>query len=331
MKRGFAIAVGLVLACCALFPVPAARAQSLVTALGKVVDGDCNPIPDVQVLLDYKGHVVQKYKTKTDKTGKFVHVNVYEGLYHVTLTKEGLGTTSFDFQIHEIPSTQNPPDIKFVVKAAAPPPPPGSGLAPAASSSGAPAADVGKLSANLNAAGALLEKGAVDEAVAAYEALASSAPQIPLVHQRLGDAYKKKGDAVKAEASYRKSIELDPGFVEACLGLATLLAEAGKREEAIEVVQQGAAANEKSGRLQYALGVLQLGRGRNAAAKEALLKAEALDPQNFDTQYHLATVAMNMNDPAEAVARYEKYVAAAPADAPNVAVAKALIAALRKK
>jgi Flp pilus assembly protein TadD len=332
MKRGFAIAVGLVLACCVLLPARAARAQGTVTAVGRVVDGQGNPIPDVQVLLDYKGHVVQKYKTKTDKTGKFVHVNVYEGLYHVTLTKEGLGTTSFDFQIHEIPSTQNPPVIKFVPKVAAPPPPPGSGLAPAAAApAGAPAADFGKLTADLNAAGALLDKGAVDEAVAAYEALASSAPQIPLIHQRLGAAYKKKGDVAKAEASYRKSIELDPGFVEGCLGLATLLAEAGKRDEAVEVVEQGAAANQKSGRLQYALGVLELGRGRNAAAKEALLKAEGLDPQNFDTQYQLATVAMNMNEPAEAVARYEKYVAAAPADAPNVAIAKSLIAALRKK
>jgi Flp pilus assembly protein TadD len=330
MKRGFAIAVGLVLACCFLFPTPAARAQGLVTAIGRVIDGEGKPIPDVQVLLEYKGHVVQKYKTKTDKTGKFVHVNVYEGLYHVTLTKEGMGTTSFDFRIQEIPSTQNPPDIKFVAKAAPPPPPPGSGLAPAGSA-GAPAADFGKLSADLDAAGALLDKGAVDEAVAAYEALASSAPQIPLVHQRLGAAYKKKGDAAKAEASYRKSIELDPAFVDGYLGLATLLAEAGKRDEAIQVVQQGAAANEKSGRLQYALGVLELGRGRNAAAKEALLKAEELDPKNFDTQYQLATVAMNMNDPAEAVARYEKYVAAAPADAPNVAIAKSLITALRKK
>jgi tetratricopeptide (TPR) repeat protein len=256
---------------------------------------------------------------------------VYEGPYRVTLTKEGLGTTTVDFVIQEIPSTQNPPEIKFVAKApAAPPPPPGSGLAPAGSQ-GPPPADFGKLSANLNAAGALLEKGAVDEAVAAYEALASSAPQIPLIHQRLGDAYKKKGDSAKAEAAYRKSIELDPGFVEGCLSLATLLAEGGKRDDAIEVVKQGAAANEKSGRLHYALGVLELGRGRNAAAKEALLKAEELDPKNFDTQYHLATVAMNMNDPTEAVARYEKYVAAAPADAPNVAIAKSLIAALKKK
>jgi cytochrome c-type biogenesis protein CcmH/NrfG len=97
------------------------------------------------------------------------------------------------------------------------------------------------------------------------------------------------------------------------------------------VIKQGATANEQSGRLQYALGVLELGLGQNAEAKAAFLKAEALDPQNFETQYQLATVAMNMNEPAEAVSRYQKFIAAAPPDAPNVAIAKSLIEALGKK
>ena len=331
MKRDFAIAVGLVLACCVLFPAPAARAQSLVTAVGRVVDGQGNPISDVQVLLDYKGPVVQKYRTKTDKTGKFIHLKVYEGLYRITLTKDGVGTASFDFVVREIPSTQLPPDLKFVVKAAAPPPPPGSGLAPAGSVAGAPAVDLGKLTADLNAAAELAGQGRIDEAVVAYEAIAAAAPQIPLVHYKLAAAYKKKGDTAKAEAAFRKSIELDPGFVDGYVSLATLLAESGKRDQAIEVVRQGAAANEKSGRLPYALGVLEVGAGDNAAAREAFLKAESLDPQDLGIQFQLATVALNMNDRAEAVARLEKYIAAAPPTAPDVAVAKSLLAALQKK
>jgi Tfp pilus assembly protein PilF len=330
MKRGFAMAFGSVLTCCLLAPTPAVRAQSLVTAVGTVVDGQGNPIPDVQVLLDYKGHVVQKYKTKTDKTGKFIHLNVYEGLYHVTLTKEGLGTTSLDFVVQEVPSTQLPPQLKFVTKVAAPPPPPGSGLAPAGAVAGAPV-DLGKLTADLNAAAALAGEGKIDEAVAAHEAIAAVAPQIPLVHFKLALAYKKKGDTVKAEASFRKSIDLDPGFVDGYVSLATLLAEGGKRDQAIQVVRQGVAANAKSGRLPYALGVLEVGVGDNAAAREAFLKAESLDPQDVGVQFQLATVALNLNDKAEAIARLEKYLAAAPPTAPDVAVAKSLLAALQKK
>lgn len=330
MKRSFAIAVAPVLACGFLFAGPAARAQGLVTAVGRIVDGQGHPLPDVQVLLEYKGHVVQKYRTKTDKTGRFIHLSVYEGPYRVTLTKEGMGTASFDFNVQDVPSTQPPPELKFLVKAA-PPPPPGSGLAPAGPAVGAPAVDIGKLTEELNAAGALLDQSRAAEAVAAYEAIVSSAPQIPLVHLKLAAAYRKAGDTVKAEASSRKAIELDPAFVDGYVGLATLLAETGRRDQALETVRQGAAANGKSGRLQYALGVLEMGQGHNPVAREAFLRAEALDPQNFDTQYQLGTVALNMNDRAEAIARFEKYVAAAPPDAANVAVAKSLIAALQKK
>ena len=328
MKRSVvtaaALAVGLV-----LLLAPAARAQGYVTALGRVVDGQGSPIPDVQVLLDYKGHVVQKYRTKTDKNGVFTHVNVYSGPYRITLKKEGVGETSFDFSIQELDRLAKPPEFKLLPpRTVAAPPPPGSGLAPAA---GSPAVDPTKVAADINAAMALSREGKTDEAIAAYETLLAGTPGIPLVHYNLGTAYQKKGDAAKAEAAMRRSFELDPLFVDGYVGLATVLAEAGKRDEAIEVVRQGVAANEQSGRLQYALGVLAEGKGDAATAKQAFLKAEELDPQNVETQYHLATVALNMNDKAEAIARLEKFVATAPAGTPNVDVAKSLILALQKK
>jgi len=328
MKRSIVIAVVLAVGLVPLL-APGARAQSPVTALGRVVDGQGNPLADVQVLLDYKGHVVQKYRTKTDKNGVFTHVNVYSGPYRITLKKEGVGETSFDYNIQEIDRLQKPPDFKLLPpRAQAAPPPPGSGLAPA---TGAAPVDATKLAADINAAMALSREGRLDEAVAAYEAVLASAPGVPLVHFNLGTTYKKKGDIPKAEAAMRRSFELDPLFVDGYVGLATVLAESGKQDEAIEVIRQGTAANEKSGRLQYALGVLAEGKGDTATAKQAFLKAEELDPQNVETQYHLATVALNMNDKAEAIARLEKFVATAPAGTPNVDVAKSLILALQKK
>jgi tetratricopeptide (TPR) repeat protein len=326
MKRSIVVAVALAVLLVP-FLAPRAGAQVPVTAIGRVVDGQGNPIPDVQVLLEYKGPIPQKYRTKTDKKGIFTHVNVYAGLYRVTLKKEGVGETSFDFNVQELDRLAKPPDLKLAPKTVAAPPPPGSGLAPAAS--GAPV-DATKVAAEINAAMALSREGKTDAAIATYEALLATAP-LPLVHYNLGAAYKKKGDLPKAEASMRKAVELDPGFVDGYVGLATLLAESGKADEAIAVVQQGAAANAQSGRLQYALGVLAEGKGDSATAKEAFLKAEELDPQNVETQYHLATVALNMNDKAEAIARLEKFVATAPPGTPNLEVARSLIAALQKK
>jgi tetratricopeptide (TPR) repeat protein len=331
MKRSVVTAVALAFGLVLLF-APGARAQSPVTALGRVVDGQGGPIPDVQVLLDYKGHIVQKYRTKTDKNGVFTHVNVYSGPYRITLKKDGVGETSFDYNIQELDRLQKPPDFKLLPpRTQTAPPPPGSGLAPAATAPGAAPVDATKLAGDINAAMTLSREGKLDEAIAAYEGILARTPGIPLVHYNVGAAYKKKGDLPKAEAAMRRACELDPLFVDGYVGLATLLAEAGKRDEAIEVVQQGAGANEQSGRLQYALGVLAEGSGETALAKQAFLKAEELDPQNVETQYHLATVALNMNDKTEAIARLEKFVAVAPAGTPNVDVAKSLLAALQKK
>jgi tetratricopeptide (TPR) repeat protein len=190
---------------------------------------------------------------------------------------------------------------------------------------------MGQLTSAINSAIALAKSGDTDGAIAGYQAILATAPQIPLVHYNLGAAYKKKGEAAKAEAAMRKSVELDPGFVDGYVGLATLLAETGKRLEAIEAIKAGTVANPQSGRLQYALGVLAENAGETAVAREAFLKSEQLDPQNFEAQYHLATVALNQNNKAEAISRLEKFVAAAPPGTPSIETAKALIAALQKK
>jgi tetratricopeptide (TPR) repeat protein len=328
MNRSIAAAALAALMILAASPL---RAQQTITALGRVVDAEGNPIPDVKVLLDYKGHLVQKYHTKTDKKGVFTHVNVYAGRYYVTLSKDGLGEVSFYTNLQEIDSLQKPPDYRFAPKPAAAAPPPGSGLAAKDAPPAAAPVDMGQLTNDINAAVALSAGGNVDGGVAAYEAILAKTPDIPLVHHNLGMLYSKKGDVAKAQAELQKALDLDPRFVDGYVGLATVLATAGKRTEAIEVVEKGATENPQSGRLQYALGVLAEGEGNVPMAKQAFLKAEELDPQNFETQYHLATVALNQNDKAEAIRRLEKFVAAAPPDAPTVATAKSLIAALQKK
>ena len=328
MKRSIAAAVTTAIGIM-LLAVPATRAQGTITALGKIVDAEGKPMADVQVLLDYKGHIVQKYHTKTDKNGIFTHLSVFGGAYRVTLTKPGVGEVSFNTNLQEVDSLQKPPEYKFVPKPAAAAPPPGSGLAAAGST--APPPNMGQLANSINSAIALAKSGDTDGAIAAYQAILATTPQIPLEHMNLGSVYRKKGDLAKAEAEMRQSVELDSGFVDGYVGLATVLAEAGKRDQAIEAMKKGTEANPQSGRLQYALGVLAEGAGDAATAKAAFLKAEELDPQNFETQYHLATVALNQNNKAEAISRLEKFIAAAPAGTPSLDVAKGLLAALQKK
>ena len=115
--------VAAALAALFLFLPPPARPQSTGTAEGFVYDNDGNPLGGVQVLMQYKGHIPQRYRTKTDKTGKFVHVNVWEGPYDLTFSREDLGeVTVKDFRIRQIYAPDKPPTFRIAAKAPTPPP-----------------------------------------------------------------------------------------------------------------------------------------------------------------------------------------------------------------
>jgi Flp pilus assembly protein TadD len=342
----------------------AAAAQGTCTAEGFVFDGEGNPVPDVQVLLQYKGHNPQRYRTRTDRKGKFVHVNVYEGPYDITFAKEGQGeVTVKDFRIREIPSLEKAPIFRLggVQQSVAPAPgllpAPGSGAdaldsptasgaspgsapagpapAAAASPAGAPAGpappDVAALAAELQKGDAALTAGRTDEAIATYQAVLAQVPTSAPVHHNLGLAYKRKGELAQAEAEFRKAAELQPAFAAPHGALSVMLAAGGKLDEAVAQAREAVQDAPSDAQYAYNLGVLLKDTGQAGDAKQALLKAEALDPANVEIQFHLGTVELGLGQMAEATARLEKYLAAAPASAPNVATAKGIIAALSKR
>ena len=317
MKRSIAAAVATAIGLI-LLAAPSAHAQGTITAIGKVVDAQGNPVPDVQVLLDYKGHIVQKYRTKTDKKGVFTHVNVYSGTVpdHPEEGRRGRGLVQ-----------REPAGGRLAAEAAR--------VQVRAEGRGgrAAAARVRPRSRRRTRGGSRRHGPAHERDQQRDRALEERR------HRRgdrrvRGDPREDAGDPARAPQprdALQEEGRRGPGAGRAAevrrarprasstatSGLATLLAETGKRAEAIAAVKKGTAENPQSGRLQYALGVLAEGSGDAALAKEAFLKAEQLDPQNFETQYHLATVALNQNDKAEAVARLEKFIAAAPAGTPE--------------
>jgi len=330
------IAGGLALALL-LGGAPWARAQAMCTAEGFVFDAEGNPVPDVKVLLEYKGHNPQRYRTKTDKKGKFVHVNVYEGLYDITFTKEGEGAGEVqvkDFRIREVPQLEKAPVFRLggAKKAVALAP----GAAPAAAADpSAPAAPAGPdpavMAADLQKAAEAFSAGRFDEAATIYEAVLAQAPGLALGHHNLGLVYKKKGDLAEAEAEFRKASELKPDFADAHGALSILLAGQGKPEAALVEAQQAVADAPQNTQYLFNLGVLQKDTGKGAEAKETFTKLEALDPSNAEVQFHLGTVLLGLGQVPDAVAHLEKYVTMAPPDAPNVAAAKGIIAAMAKK
>jgi Flp pilus assembly protein TadD len=312
-----------------LFSASPAGAQATCNAEGFVYDSEGHPLAGVQVLMQYKGHIPQKYRTKTDKNGRFGHVNVWEGPYDLTFTREGVGeVTVKDFPIRQVYAPDKPPTFRIGTKPAAPPEGQEADAAPTGPTREEAA---GALAAELEKGNAALAKGQLAEAAAAYENVAAKAPELPQVHHNLGLVYRRQGDLAKAEAAFRRASELDPAFAEPHGALSVLLATAGRRDEAIVEAERAVELLPDSTQYLYNLAVLYRDSGRPGDAEPLLLRLEALDPQNAEVQFHLGTALVALGRMAEAVARLEKYVEVAPADAPNRASAEAMIGALKKK
>lgn len=81
--------------------------------------------------------------------------------------------------------------------------------------------------AQLNVLGyQLLQRGMVAEAIAVFELNVEVFPESSNPYDSLGEAYLAAGDRARAIASYRRSLELDPGNANAILTLERLATSA---------------------------------------------------------------------------------------------------------
>ena len=120
-------------------------------------------------------------------------------------------------------------------------------------------------------------KGEVDGAVAAYTKALAYNPVNPRVHMALGKIYyAEKGLYYESVNAYKKAIELDPGAVEARMGLGEVYEDKGLYKEAIEEYR----------------------------------RVVELDGKHTGALYNLALV-YEKTDPRESIAQWERYIALA--------------------
>jgi Tfp pilus assembly protein PilF len=87
------------------------------------------------------------------------------------------------------------------------------------------------------------------------------------------------GDAAAAEADYRKSLALEPGFTPAHANLADLYRALGREQDGRAVLEAGLERAPDDADLLHALGLLEIRAGRIPAAETALGRAAALAPE----------------------------------------------------
>jgi Flp pilus assembly protein TadD len=122
------------------------------------------------------------------------------------------------------------------------------------------------------------ERAAVDGAIREWLESKATEAEHPEAQQTLGVFHAARGDAVRAEASYRKALELMPDALPPRYNLAMLLATGGRRADAETELLQVRRLHPTFAPAAFALGMLYGEEGRWPEAIESLEVCLRLDP-----------------------------------------------------
>jgi tetratricopeptide (TPR) repeat protein len=129
----------------------------------------------------------------------------------------------------------------------------------------------------------------------------------------LGAINDQQGEGEKAEAYYRKALEIKSDFVPAANNLAWNLAERGRNiDEALGFAQIAKEQMPKNAAVMDTLGWIYYLKGTYVNAISELQDSVALDPHNPVINYHLGMAYFKNNQPDEAREFLKKALAIDP-------------------
>ncbi len=135
------------------------------------------------------------------------------------------------------------------------------------------------------------------------------------------------GNSEKAEASYRKSIEVGgnrPGVVDSYIAVVNMLARRGQNDEAAALLDQARAELPETPAIHQALGDVALSQGRFEAAVDEFAKALELDSEHVGAQFRLGVTHRRLGNFELAVEHLDA-VANVDANYPGLALERGLL------
>jgi tetratricopeptide (TPR) repeat protein len=161
---------------------------------------------------------------------------------------------------------------------------------------------------------AYLAKGDLPAARAAADQLKAHHPDIAAGFYWSGSIAAQQQRLADSQADLERALALQPGSVDALTLLSRVEVARGSAPAAIARVQAAIASNPGKAALVNLLGELYLQQKDVGHASEAFGRASTLDPQAWLPHRNLAVAHSAANDPAQAIAEYEKAVQLAPAE-----------------
>ena len=289
-----------------------AQSKGKLRLTGKVVNEAGQPIEGADVRAAKKGEAVpQMFSTKTNKDGEWSIRDIAAGDWVIEAMKEGIG-------IAEVTQTLTEADRDKLVTLT---------IKPKVD----PNVEIQKMHQQ---AVQLAQSGKPAEARKIWEDLLAKNPSMLMFHGLIGTMYAAEDNAAKGLEHLKLALAKDPGNVDYQVLSAELMMELGDKEGADKILSAVDLTKVRDPRAFINSAINKINTGDKAQAEAAIQMLDKLIPQ-FPNEHMLLYLRGRANlaatKHAEAKADLEKYVAVAPATAPQVADAKKLIDQLTKK
>jgi tetratricopeptide (TPR) repeat protein len=159
----------------------------------------------------------------------------------------------------------------------------------------------------------LYEQARYDEAMREFQEASYDDPanadcyyNLAATHHRIGKLEHRKADLDRAETYYNLCLDRNPNHTDCYRGLAVLLAEQGRKEEAFRLVEGWAQRQPGLADAKVELARLNDEFGNRQVAKDQLIEALAMEPNNPRALSALGKMREDAGDTAQALADYHR-------------------------
>jgi tetratricopeptide (TPR) repeat protein len=163
-----------------------------------------------------------------------------------------------------------------------------------------------------NLAGALLERGRLNEAIVHYREALEIKPDVAEVQSNLGNALVQQGEVEEAIVHLQKALQIDPTYAEAYNYMGNAAIKKGQAAEAIGYYQKAIEFNTSYAEAQNNLGVAFLRNGQVDEAIAHYKEAVEIRPGSAEMQFNLGNALARKGDWADAIACYQAALGTEP-------------------
>ena len=276
--------------------------------IGKVTDEQGQPLADVTVRVSKKDATGQPpVQSKSNNKGEWTVGTLAPGEWILEFSKDGFQTQKGPITLDD---SGNVPkvDVKMI-KAAVDP-------------------NI-EIQAELKRADGLLRANQFAEARKIYEDLLARFPQIHQLHRFMAAAYSGEKNYPKAVEHLKLVLEKEPDNLDVKILMAELLMEQGNKAEGVAVLQSIDLTKVKDPLPFINAGINLINDGKPDDAIALLTKLGEVFPKQNEIYYYRGRAYLAAKKNLEAKADMEKFVAAAPPDARELADAKKILEQLK--